>query len=181
MKKLLRGLGGMALALVLVGAGCNTNFGGADNSPTPTDASSSLPDLNLGVSSTSDVTKPEMKKGEENKENKAMEKKEGAMMSDLDKATLTLSAEALGDRQVKFTWETDAKLSDANRFIVVRSDKENPVHSGANQWSRFAYSVREATLANQSLGSFHYRVCITANNNPDTCAKYSDDVVMDVK
>lgn len=110
-----------------------------------------------------------------------MKKDDTAMSADLKNATLTLTGEALDNRQVKFTWETDAKLSDANRFIIVRSDKENPSHTGTNQWSRFAYTVREAMLANQSLGSFHYRVCLTENNNPDVCVKYSDDVTVEVK
>ncbi len=183
MRKLMQGLGGIALALVLVGAGCNSGFGGVDNTATPTDTSSSLPNLNLDASSTGDMTKPEVKEGEETKEPTAKDNNEGEanMSADLKNATLTLTAEASGNREVKFTWETDAKLNDSNRFIIVRSDKENPSHSGTNQWSRYAYTVRSSALGNQSLGTFHYRVCITEKNNPDVCTKYSDDVVVEVK
>lgn len=94
---------------------------------------------------------------------------------------LTLSAEALGGNQVKLSWTAPNDLTDANRFIIVEGSEVNPVHDGKHSWLRQYHANRAVIWSKRSVGSLHYRLCLTENNQNDTCTKYSNDVMIQVK
>lgn len=92
----------------------------------------------------------------------------------------SLSAEALGNGQVKFNWNVTDDLTAANRFITIEGGV-NPVHDGTNYWVRHDHTTRSFIWEGRAPGMHHYRLCITENNNNDTCVKYSNDVTVVVK
>ncbi len=104
-----------------------------------------------------------------------------AMMEEKDTSELVLTAEALGSGKVKFTWEAPTGLTEANRFILVEGTEENPIHDGKHNWFRQYYANRAVVWAERSAGSTHYRLCLTENNDMDTCTTYSNDVTVNVQ
>lgn len=106
----------------------------------------------------------------DSKKDNMMDKKEDNMMM----SDLSLSAEAIGDGMVKLMWDgKDLKLGEDDRFILVRSEDENPEHNGLNYWFRQYYTKREATWIDVPTGTMHFRVCVLKG---EECGMYSNDV-----
>lgn len=147
---------GVAAFLILIGAGCTA--------VTPElQKKSSIPPESVGSPNT--ILTPEKDDEEENK----------------PAEELTLEAEALGSGQVKFSWTAPSGLTEANRFILVQGTEENPVHDGKHNWYRQYYANRAVIWSNLSSGPHHFRICLTENNDQDTCTIYSNDVELEVK
>lgn len=94
---------------------------------------------------------------------------------------LALSAQALGDGAVRFSWSAPDDLTDANRFILVQGDLAYPEHDGKHNWFRQFYTDREMTWTGLLSGVKHFRICLTENKQNDICTKYSNDVEVEVK
>lgn len=99
---------------------------------------------------------------------------------------LTLTAEAMGNMEVKLAWKTagafeTSKLNESNRFILVRGDTENPAHDGKHDWIRQNHTIRDVVWKQTKTGPAHFRLCITQNNEKDICTVYSNNVSVDVK
>lgn len=92
-----------------------------------------------------------------------------------------LSAEIFNKGQVQLTWKAPENLNESNRFIIVRSENENPEHSNLNSWIRQSHLIRTALWNDIPPGNWHFRVCLTENNEKDTCTKYSNDVLLTVE
>lgn len=124
---------------------------------------------------------------------KAMETKPPETVLDLNKVTggnavmeekkseLTLEGSVLGGGQVKFTWQAPEGLTEANRFIIVQGLEENPVHDNKHNWFRQYYPNRAVIWGQLSAGPTHFRICLTENNDQDTCTRYSNDVFLEVQ
>lgn len=93
---------------------------------------------------------------------------------------LQLSAEVLGNGQVKFNWtKTDDIKTDRERgFVLVRSNTENPVHDETNFWFRQSALKRENIWKDIPAGKQHFRICTLEK---EKCSVYSNDVELDVK
>lgn len=93
---------------------------------------------------------------------------------------LNLSAEALGDGQVKLTWtKSDSINTDAERgFVLVRSQEKDPIHDETNYWFRQSAENRETVWKYILPGKQHFRICALQN---EKCAVYSNDVELEVK
>ena len=113
-------------------------------------------------------------------EEKATAKEDGGATAEKDGA-LALSATAMGNSGVKLTWSAPAGLNESNRFIIVRDELENPEHTGKNFWIRQSHLKREVTWEMVPTGTLHFRLCLTENDLKDACAKYSNDVIVEVK
>lgn len=116
-------------------------------------------------------TSPDKKSDEEKSEKQEVEQPvEG----------FTLSAEPLGDGEVKFVWQVPEDLV-ADKYILVRDDEKNPVHDGTNYWYRQFDPKREAIWNEQPTGTQHYRICRTIDEEGEECGEYSNDVEIEVK
>ncbi len=158
-----------AFMLMLVGAGCSKD---ADTNADNTNGDSQTPSyVTTDVSNTTlgDVNTTTTASGDQTMQPAATD------------ADLTLHAEALGGGSVKLTWDTSKKLTDANRFIIIRGPAENPAHTGHDYWIRQFYTVREAVWSKLPTGTMHFRLCLTENSQNDTCASYSNDVSVEVQ
>lgn len=158
----------LVAVLLLVGQGCPSQ-------PTKIDSKEKS-----GAMEKKDSVVMEEKKGdgtvmEKKDEGVMMEKKEGGMMTD---GEVTLKAEVLGEKQVKFEWESDVKMGEDDRFVLVRDEMPNPMHDGKNFWWKQYYTVREAVWLSLPTGTMHVRLCVLKN---DACVKYSNDVEVEVK
>lgn len=93
---------------------------------------------------------------------------------------LNLSAETLGEGQVKLTWtKSDDIKTDAEKgFVLVRSEKTNPENDGINFWFRQSSEKRETVWKAIPAGKLHFRVCALQE---EKCAVYSNDVELEVK
>lgn len=165
-------IGGMAVALLLVGQGC---------AAAPTDKKDDAVGGKSAVveKKTEEGAVTEKEEGEENEVSATSEDAE-AEKNESDSAELKLTAEAQGGGMVKFTWTAPEGLTESNRFIIVRDEMENPEHTEKNFWVRFHHSKREADWT-VPTGTMHFRLCLTENDEKDVCAQYSDDVRVEVK
>ena len=167
MKKVGTIAGGMVLGLLLLGAGCADQTA---NQPMEKDADTSTIELNTEPATTINSTEVDTS----TTGNTTMQPSEGM-------AIITLKGEAIGDGKVNFTWTTVEKMDESNKLILVRSDKENPEHTGKNHWMRMYYAKTDSMCGDQPTGTWHYRICITAKTSSDTCMFYSNDIQVDVK
>ncbi len=183
-KKILGASAAAMILLILLGAGCTNEA--SDEADTPLEMEETQNTLPPGSGLTSfpeegltqtDGTPAPM--AEKQKPTAGETIPVGNTM--LSNASLSLQVEALGGGKVKLTWDTDAALTDANRFIIVRSDKENPELTPKSYWIRQYRKNRETVWGAQPVGTFHYRICLTENNQNDTCVKYGNDVSVEVK
>lgn len=144
------------MGLLLIGAGCPSLSDTTTPSPTTTPG----PVVN---------TKPDTVPDTDDDDEDVMENED-----------FTLSAEALGNGQVKFSWEVpdDMDVTSDHRFLLVRSKDEDPEHDGKNFWFRRAGTERATTWLEQPTGTYHYRVCLMKD---DMCSTYSNDVEVEVK
>ena len=152
MKKNTGVLGGFALGFILLGVGCQ-----AIPAPQETQENPSV------INAFSDEKESFMQKKE-------------ALPNDI-----ALQAEALGNGEVKFTWAAPEGLTEANRFILVQGTEENPLHDGKHNWFRQYYTNRAVIWRQLSRGQHHFRICLTENETQDTCVRYSNDVLVNVK
>lgn len=181
-----KAIGGLAVGLLLIGQGCPA---------TPAQKDTDVKSKSAVEEKKDEGAVMEKKEGEalEKKEGEAMEKKEGEVMEKKDEAAvmekkadvmmsadLKLTAEALGDGLVKLTWTAPAGLNESNRFIIVRDELENPEHTDNNFWIRQSHLKREVVWEMVPTGTWHFRLCLTENDEKDVCAKYSNDVVAEV-
>lgn len=88
-----------------------------------------------------------------------------------------LSGEALGNNQVKFTWEIPSGVADPASFRLVRGPKQDPVFPG-NYWYQLLGSKRQTTWINLPTGKQYFRICTFVDNE---CAAYSNSIEVDVK
>ena len=167
MKKTLLAASGMVVLLLLIGQGCPKQ-----NTVTEPENQKDQSDNTLGAENT---------ENENGVDTTTTEKNEASEPAKETNADLTLKAEAAGSQQVRLSWSAPEGLTEANRFILVRDEKTNPEHSGKNFWLRQHHSKREVVWINVPTGTMHFRVCITENNQNDTCAKYSNDAAVTVE
>lgn len=158
MRKTLLSIGGALALVILVGAGC-----GSAAEPSDAGNTAGIPRYNDTNTPTAENTK---------------DANTSITPSDAD---FRLSAEALGNMEVKLSWNTSRSLDESNRFIIVRGNTENPELDGKHYWIRQYHTVREAVWKQESTGPMHFRVCTTENNEKDTCVSYSNDVMVDVE
>ena len=150
----------IALAtLVVVGAGCTPVENNTNPSTKVKDATTPLV-----AATTTETTLPVTPPSEE-------------------ASDVTLSAEALDNGQVKLSWTVpdSVSLTEANRFIIVEGEEANPVHDKRHNWFRQHSSIRAMVWTQRSSGTHHYRICITENNDHDTCVQYSNDVKAEIQ
>ncbi len=120
----------------------------------------------------------ENKKMEETKKHEDSSEKKEVMTSD----KLVLTAEAMGSGKVKLSWQAPSGLDESNRFIIIRDDEENPVHNPEkNYWIRKNHLQSETIWEDTPTGTWHFRMCLTKNNEKDTCTEYSNNVSVEVK
>lgn len=138
-----------AVALLLVGAGCANNTADTDKDTTPPakDANGSMSDTD----NTDDTT---------------------AAAGDI-----TLSAEAKGNQEVYFEWDT-ADEENYDGFIIVRSEEADPVHTGNNYWFRQDKRREFVTWVDLPTGEWNFRIC---GLDGDECAVYSNNVTVTVE
>ncbi len=161
MKKMIKIVGSIGITMMLLGAGCNeaTNTEEQSSQQTPVQNQEN-PSSSVQIEYET-VPDSEQNSTEENK--------------------INLNAEAQGNGVVKFTWSTEEKLNDTNRFIILRGNTENPENTGKNFWTRIFYTQNEVAWSGQPTGTWHYRICLTKDNQNDKCVYYSNDVTVDVQ
>jgi hypothetical protein len=91
---------------------------------------------------------------------------------------IRLVGEPAGKNMVKLEWNVDEDTDVSDGFILVRSDKPNPVHDQINFWWRQHEKSREGTWIQVPKGNQHFRVCILRDAE---CASYSNDVELTVE
>ena len=92
-------------------------------------------------------------------------------------ADFKLTGEAIGNNQVKFSWEIPTGVAEPTSFRLVRGPKENPIFPG-NYWYQLLGNKRETTWINLPTGKQYFRICTFVNNE---CAAYSNSIEVDVK
>jgi len=123
-------LGGtLAVALLLVGAGCNAPVK-KDVSAVKNSAKTSEQEKNTEVEYTT--------------------KKGGA---------IELKATAKGTRQVTFEWELPSNGNEPKNFFLLRGDNEDLKHDQNTFWFRQDGSRRAATWVNLPPGEQNFRIC----------------------
>lgn len=163
MKKVGMLVGGIAVLLLIAGAGCAE----VDNPSAQDDSLKNEESTNVVNPATSEFNEEKSAQGE------------SALVGQDNE--LNLSAEAIGENSVKFLWTAPKNLTEANRFIIVQGTEENPAHDGKHNWFRQYYANRAVVWANLSGGKHHFRICITENNNNDSCVRYSNDVEVKIE
>ncbi len=151
-------------AILLVGAGCTPT----DSTPNPTPGSA--------------MTKP-ADDGSMMDDSAMMEDTESddVMMDDgstVADGTITLEAEGGGKGLAKLRWEVAEGTDVSDGFMLVRSEKPNPIHDTKNYWWRQHEKSREGTWIDVPRGTHHIRVCILRDAE---CASYSNDVEVTVE
>lgn len=120
---------------------------------------------------------PETKPTDQATNNTATPPAENPTPSEETTPDFKLSAEALGNNQVKFTWEIPSGVAEPASFRLVRGPKENPVFPGS-YWYQLLGSKRETTWINLPVGKQYFRICTFVNNE---CSTYSNSIEVDVK
>ena len=178
--------------IALVGAGCAEEPVEKEVQTKKSEPTATISETTMDITTTTDAMDTEV---DENKVECSEEKicsgdavcKDGkcittAMMTphEID-SSLKLNIEALGGRKVKLTWDAPAGLDDSNRFVLFHSTNKDELHNGKNFWFRKNYTERDMEWENIPLGSRYFRICITEDDNVDTCTRYSQSVLVEVE
>ena len=143
----------------------------------PAEVMEDKPDENEGDKMESYDSGTMMKKDDEKMSGDTMTDDKKMIISNKE---LVLSAESLGDGEVKFSWTAPEGLDETNRFIIVRDEEINPEHTNKNFWSRQNHLKREFTWIDVPTGEMHFRICLTEDDEKDLCTSYSNNVTLTV-
>lgn len=142
-----------AALLLLVGAGCNTSSSNEDTARTNIkDAADTMTDKRDAMDT--DTSNAPTQQGD-----------------------ISLSAETRASGSVYFAWEL-AEGDTYDGFVLVRSEKANPEHTGKHYWFRQHYTRRAVTWTELPPGDWHVRIC---GLQDEECVAYSNDVMISVK
>lgn len=111
---------------------------------------------------------------------------------DNDVANLTITAESLGNGQVKVTWEAPQNLSPGATIRLMHSGSEHPSFPPTGKfnpfWQQVTSGQHEYTFTNVSAGTRYFRACEFINSCVGNCEfpngrceNYSNEVTVDVK
>ncbi len=89
-----------------------------------------------------------------------------------------LHATAIGTRQVKFEWELSKTVEEPAYFILLRGEDAELEHDQKTFWFRQHGTKRVATWVNLPPGEQFFRLC--ASNDKETCDLYSDALKVEV-
>ncbi len=153
---------GVAMLLLLVGAGCTT---GED--PQVKDAN---PGADTTMSTETEVstpvTTPEVSVDTEDTG---------------DTSTFQVTAAPVGDKKLSVIWtvpESMATDKDITAYRILVGKTENPTSENKYYWYERGAVYRDKIVEGLNLGGQHVRVCAVKAGE---CAVYSNDVMVDVK
>ena len=161
MKKTVALLGSTLATILLVGASCSP----AQNASVETKPAE---DVGENTNQPTDMANPA-----ENVTG-TMTAPSSAMMN----SDITLTAEALGNREVKISWTIPDGEVMTEGIHLVRSEKENPEFDGKTYWYQPGPDRHDVTWKNVPTGTQHVRLCIVKD---EKCEIYSQDVMVEVK
>ncbi len=99
---------------------------------------------------------------------------------ELANTTITLQAEAKGNKEVRFSWEITGTMPQTEKFRLIRSSQPNPEFNGKNYWLQVDSRNSEYIWIALPKGNMHVRLC-SFNTETETCDIYSNDVMVEVK
>ncbi|MBI5728177.1 MAG: hypothetical protein HY984_00290 [Candidatus Magasanikbacteria bacterium] len=146
--------------LLTVGAGCAEQNQTTDTGAKPADADS-------GAAITATVSPSTTIEIKSDKESQPTETTE-----------LKLTAEALGNGEVKLQWTLPDAMVTTDGFRLIRAKQENPVNDGKNYWYKTNSRRHEYVWTKVTTGTQHIRVCTLKGED---CIAYSNDAAVEVK
>ncbi len=92
--------------------------------------------------------------------------------------SFTIAAEAQGKGAVQVRWSTPSDAKPNSVFRVVYGPNNAPSLPGSRWYARSSNDYHDATITGVPAGTMHFRMCEWNNN---TCLRYSNEVLVEVK
>lgn len=91
--------------------------------------------------------------------------------------TIELTGRPVGDYEAQFSWTLPEGMDAPEKYLLVRSEAENPEHDGKNFWFRVPGGRTSTIWTDLPEGPWNFRLCVLEG---ETCTAYSNNVFVQI-